>query len=520
VYAISANRRDTIPIAAGSGDDIAAGWSPDGQWLLIIHGGSLPNGTYDSDLYAYSVRSPGERIALDTSRSRAVEDAVWSPDGLHVAWSARTGTLHQQDIFVSRADGTGRRNLSEHPGEDYNPAWSADGTQVGFTSERSGTAQLYAADVMSNHLRRLTYDTLHNDRASFSPNGQFVAFESTRDGEAAIYVMPSWGGTARRVTKPDSRMRILGWRGAPIPYPAQLHIRAPEWIAEGDSGVISVTARDQRDSVFEVKRVHWTVLDGSRDEQVLRTAGSSGWVLGRHSGFARLVASLDGWRTDTAFIRFGAGPVVLAHDDFEGGLSKDMWTPLGEPSPRVSPRGGRLASAGLAPMADREWDSGVLSRAVFSVRGGLSVASWMRAPFNGPSVRSSSAAIALVAEEPRAALDSVAPQFLRLVSISWLGEAGRMRYEVDQEIFTEPTDALGNSTEHLFRFSIEPDGRVAFYADDRLRWRSTVRATRSSKNSSAQLWLGGRNTAADVTFDDVDVWLAGEGAPRARTENH
>ena len=516
VYAISANRRDTIPVAVGSGDDIASGWSPDGHWLLVIHGGSLPDGSYDSDLYAYSVQSPGERIALDTSRSRSVVDAVWSPDGLHVAWSARTGPSHQQDIFVSNVDGSELRNLSNSPREDYNPAWSADGMQVGFTSERSGQAQLYAADVQTRQVRRLTYDNWHDDRASFSPNGQFVAFESTRGGEPGVYVMPSWGGTAHRVTTSDNRMRIAGWRGAMISYPARLHIQAPEWIAAGDSGAIAVIATDQRDSLVDVKNVQWTLLDSSfirsvherDDTKWLRTSGPVGWLMGRRTGFIRLVASIGGWRTDTAFIRIGAGPVGLAHDDFEQGLSRDTWTALGEPAPRVEPAAGRLGSAGLVPMADREWDSGVLSRAVFAIRSGLSVEAWMRAPFASPASRSAQAAIALVAAEPREALDSVAPQFLRLVSVSWLGEAGRIAYAVEQEIFTEPSLALGGGNEHAFRFTIEADGRVAFYADDRLRWRSTARATRVGKNSSSQLWLGGRGTADSVTFDDVSVWLA------------
>ena len=528
VYAIGANRRDTIAIAVGKGDNIASGWSPDGHWLLVIHGDVLADGTYDSDLYAYSMDSPGARIAMDTSRARAVSDAVWAPDGLHVAWAARTGARHQQDIFVSRPDGTGFRNLSNHPGEDYNPAWSADGTQVGFTSERSGTAQLYAADVLTGHLRRLTYDTSHNDRASFSPNGQFVAFESTRGGDAGVYVMASWGGTAHRVTPVDSRMSIMGWRGVPIPYPDQFHIRAPEWVAEGDSGAISVVGTDQLGARFDARQVRWMLLDSTparfvraaEEKQALPPSDTVGWLVGQRSGYSRLVASLGGWRTDTALIRVGAGPVALARDDFERGLSKDAWISLGQPAPRVEPRTGRLASAGLLPMADREWESGVLSRSVFRIRSGLSVEAWMRAPYGRTSVPLASAAIALVAEESPDALDFVAPQFLRLVSISWLGDAGRIGYAVDREIFTEPAAALGAGDAHVFRFTIESDGRVAFYADGTLRWRSTIRATHSEKNNSAQLWLGGRGTGADVTFDDVSVWLAGRGGPPAAVEHH
>ena len=518
LYVLSADKRDTLAVAARAGDNIASGWSPDGRWLLVIRGGTSSDGSYNFGLYAYSMVSPGERIALDTARSRSVSDAVWSPDGLHVAWTARTGANHQQDIFVSRADGTGIRNLSADPGEDYNPAWSPDGSQVGFTSERTGVAQLYAADAVTGHLRRLTYDVSHNDRASYSPNGQFVAFESTRGGEAGVYVMPSWGGTAHRVTPADTRMSIVGWRGAAIPYADRLYIHAPEWVAEGASGAVSVAVTDQRGAPLEAKQVRWTLVDTALahfarargDRVVNNLPDTAGWLIGRRSGFARLVATLGGWRSDTAYVRVGAEPLVLASENFERGMSNDQWIPLGQPSPQISPRRGRSGSAGMDPNADREWDSGVLSRSVFSIRSGLALEAWMRAPFIGTAARSASATMALVAQEPREALDSVAPQFLRLVSISWLGDAGRIGYAVDQEVFTEPATALGDGAAHMFRFLIEADGRVAFFADGALRWRSSVRATRPVPNSAAQLGLGGRSTAGEVTFDDVRIWLAGK----------
>ena len=46
------------------------------------------------------------------------------------------------------ADGTNPINLTNHPAEDSNPAWSPDGTQIAFQSNRNGNFDIYvmAAD--------------------------------------------------------------------------------------------------------------------------------------------------------------------------------------------------------------------------------------------------------------------------------------------------------------------------------------------------------------------------------------
>lgn len=66
----------------------------------------------------------------------------WSPDGakiLYVAPGGRDafGNDLGVDIFVINADRSGEpTNLTQSIGDDFDPAWSADGTQVAFTSTR------------------------------------------------------------------------------------------------------------------------------------------------------------------------------------------------------------------------------------------------------------------------------------------------------------------------------------------------------------------------------------------------
>ncbi|MFQ6132683.1 MAG: TolB family protein, partial [Armatimonadota bacterium] len=47
------------------------------------------------------------------------------------------------DIYLVRADGSGRKNLTRHEGADEMPVWSPDGRQIAFVSDRDGNQEIY-----------------------------------------------------------------------------------------------------------------------------------------------------------------------------------------------------------------------------------------------------------------------------------------------------------------------------------------------------------------------------------------
>jgi Tol biopolymer transport system component len=57
-----------------------------------------------------------------------------------------------------RADGSGRQRLTDDPSIDGNPAWSPDGTQIVFRSDRSpdGT-ELWKMAADGSHVVELTF---------------------------------------------------------------------------------------------------------------------------------------------------------------------------------------------------------------------------------------------------------------------------------------------------------------------------------------------------------------------------
>ncbi|MCX4529630.1 MULTISPECIES: amidohydrolase family protein [unclassified Streptomyces] len=85
---------------------------------------------------------------------------VLSPDGRQVAMSAyRDGTFH---IWLMNADGSGLRRLTDGPFDHRAPAWSPDGTTIACCSERGGDPvagspyRIWTVRVRDGHARRLT----------------------------------------------------------------------------------------------------------------------------------------------------------------------------------------------------------------------------------------------------------------------------------------------------------------------------------------------------------------------------
>jgi TolB protein len=95
------------------------------------------------------------------------------------------------DIYLFDAPGGEPRRLTDDPALDYNAVFSPDGRWIVFTSERSGSADLYALDLTDGGPPvRLTSHHALDDAAAFSSDGRQLAFVSTRDGYADIFVMP------------------------------------------------------------------------------------------------------------------------------------------------------------------------------------------------------------------------------------------------------------------------------------------------------------------------------------------
>jgi Tol biopolymer transport system component len=153
-------------------------------------------------------------------------DGAWSPDGEWVVYRDSTRGINENDeIFVARADGSDRRNVTNDPSNDWGPDWSPDGRAIIFNSDRGGgRLRGYLVNPDGSNLRPVDVDGWV-EYPSFSPDGTKIAFMGHDGSDYEIYVANLASGAVDQLTdSPDAD----GW---------------PVWSPDG-SAIAFTTVRD------------------------------------------------------------------------------------------------------------------------------------------------------------------------------------------------------------------------------------------------------------------------------------
>jgi dipeptidyl aminopeptidase/acylaminoacyl peptidase len=130
------------------------------------------------------------------------------------AWIAfdSDGGAFNRDIYVIRADGTGRRRLTTEPSVEAQPSFSRDGTRLAFASDRvGGVMQIYVMDLATGRTTSLTKRAAGAHDPAFALDGTRVGY---RSGISVFTAMVD-GSDERQVT--DGQTCCMGGPfGAPV----------------------------------------------------------------------------------------------------------------------------------------------------------------------------------------------------------------------------------------------------------------------------------------------------------------
>lgn len=197
-------------------------WSPDGEQIAF----TAKAGRQDA-LHFVAVKSAqmvnSLKFDLDGIRSPA-----WSPDGKELVF---TGISQGQgDLYCVNLETTELRKLTDDPFSDLEPNWSPDGQKIVFVSDRghdvstdssSKTVRVqdrnyrnldvYVIDAAGTEIQQITDTPGYERTPVFSAKGDKIAYTSDEAGIANIYIYPLETGESYPITNVISGIFHLTW---------------------------------------------------------------------------------------------------------------------------------------------------------------------------------------------------------------------------------------------------------------------------------------------------------------------
>ena len=155
-------------ISTGRGRTTCAYFAPDGKSLI----------------YASSHLDPQLKETEAKSRQQQAEDKKTGKRRRY-QWDFDPA----MEIFHAHLDGSGLTRLTKAPGYDAECAYSPDGKQIVFCSDRDGDPDLYIMDAAGGNVRQLTNSRGYDGGPFFSPDGKWIVFRSDRKQENFLQIM-------------------------------------------------------------------------------------------------------------------------------------------------------------------------------------------------------------------------------------------------------------------------------------------------------------------------------------------
>ena len=200
------------------------GWTPDSKRLLAIHAYDDSRGAE----YSFISINDGSRSFVKSfkmDKSDLPYDGSISPDGRYIVYSVRSANAKIRGIFAIAADGSHETPLIQGTANDTRPFWTPDGKAVVFTSDRSGTVDLWLigiADGKPQGSPKLLRANIGEIGLGFVRDGSY--YYGTRTQEDDVYMATIDRETLKVIEQP----RRVSERFAG-------HNLNPEWSPDGKS---------------------------------------------------------------------------------------------------------------------------------------------------------------------------------------------------------------------------------------------------------------------------------------------
>ena len=224
IVTIPAEGGERVAVTSDPATDWGPAWSPDGRYIYFAsdRSGSMnlwriavdeqtgealgepeplttpatylahPSLSAESSRVAYSsvlMTQNIQTLRLEPGTATSTEQTDWVTSG-SIQWSSvdvsadgewlvfYSRARPEGDLYISRADGSGLRQLTSDEAMDRVPRWSRDGEWIACFSDRSGSLQIWRIRRDGSDLQQLTEDDLGMGLFAWSPDGTRMAATS------------------------------------------------------------------------------------------------------------------------------------------------------------------------------------------------------------------------------------------------------------------------------------------------------------------------------------------------------
>lgn len=177
LYAYHPNFLPISRLTDGQWDDIDPAVSPDGSQLVFA---SNRSGIWD--LYQWNLVT--NTLQQLTNSPEVETNPDWSPDNQWITYESYSNSQTNIVIRSVTDPASSPIQLTEGAGNNFDPAWSPQGRQVAFSTDRSGKSEIWLAQLNTAEDRFIV--AAGNEDADFfqpvwSPDGSMLAWERRSD---------------------------------------------------------------------------------------------------------------------------------------------------------------------------------------------------------------------------------------------------------------------------------------------------------------------------------------------------
>ena len=144
------------------------------------------------------------------------EHPAYSPDGKQIVFASNR--YGDNEIFVMNADGSNQRRLTASPGRDAHPQFSPDGKKIAFQSPRDGDGSdtnLYVMNADGSQQVKITQHKGFAGVPSWSHDGKQILYQwrddAANDNRWQIYLINADGSNPQRLTSDAANNQVPNW---------------------------------------------------------------------------------------------------------------------------------------------------------------------------------------------------------------------------------------------------------------------------------------------------------------------